>query len=133
MERRLTHLSSPYQQSRSYSPAVISEGGRIVWLSGHLASENEEGESLKCDFDGQVKCIFDKNGYIFIKGWYHGRWKNDFCSSMSHFHCLLISHTGNSFCLFYNIRIRGKNSINIGPDFNHFCIQCCTKDGSSII
>ena len=60
MKRRVTHLSSPYQESRSYTPAVITEGGRIVWLSGHLASENEDGKSLKDDFDGQVKCIFDK-------------------------------------------------------------------------
>jgi enamine deaminase RidA (YjgF/YER057c/UK114 family) len=67
MERRLTHLLSPYQQSRSYSPAVISEGGGIVWLSGHLASENEEGESLKGDFDGQVKCIFDKLNKTLLK------------------------------------------------------------------
>ena len=55
-----THLSSDYQKSRSYSPAVISEGGRVVWLAGHLAAEDENGNSLAGDFDGQVRCIFRK-------------------------------------------------------------------------
>ena len=55
-----TFLSSPYQRSRSYSPAVITEGGRTVWLAGHLATEDELGNSLADDFDGQVKCIFRK-------------------------------------------------------------------------
>lgn len=55
-----THLSSDYQKSRSYSPAVITEGGRVVWLAGHLAAEDETGNSLAGDFDGQVRCIFRK-------------------------------------------------------------------------
>jgi enamine deaminase RidA (YjgF/YER057c/UK114 family) len=53
-------LSSPYQNSRSYSPAVITEGGRIIWLAGHLAAEDEDGNSLAGDFDGQVRCVFRK-------------------------------------------------------------------------
>jgi 2-iminobutanoate/2-iminopropanoate deaminase len=55
-----THLSSDYQKSRSYSPAVITEGGRVVWLAGHLAAEDEQGNSLAGDFDGQVRCVFRK-------------------------------------------------------------------------
>jgi enamine deaminase RidA (YjgF/YER057c/UK114 family) len=55
-----THLSSDYQKSRSYSPAVITEGGRVVWLAGHLAAEDADGNSLEGDFDGQVRCIFRK-------------------------------------------------------------------------
>ena len=58
MKRR--RLSSPYQRSRSYSPAVITEGGKAVWLAGHLAAEDEDGQSLAGDFDGQVRCIFRK-------------------------------------------------------------------------
>ena len=54
------YLSADYQRSRSYSPAVITEGGRAVWLSGHLAPEDESGNSLAGDFDGQVRCIFRK-------------------------------------------------------------------------
>jgi 2-iminobutanoate/2-iminopropanoate deaminase len=55
-----TNLSSAYQRSRSYSPAVITEGGKTVWLSGHLAWEDEEGKSLAGDFEGQVRCVFRK-------------------------------------------------------------------------
>ncbi len=55
-----TNLSSAYQKSRSYSPAVITEGGRTVWLAGHLAAEDEQGNSLAGDFDGQVRCVFRK-------------------------------------------------------------------------
>ncbi|MGB0576636.1 MAG: RidA family protein [Alphaproteobacteria bacterium] len=55
-----TNLSSAYQRSRSYSPAVITEGGKTVWLSGHLAWEDEDGNSLAGDFEGQVRCVFRK-------------------------------------------------------------------------
>ncbi|MBT5051135.1 MAG: RidA family protein [Rhodospirillaceae bacterium] len=55
-----TNLSSAYQRSRSYSPAVITEGGRTIWLAGHLAAEDEDGTSLAGDFDGQVRCVFRK-------------------------------------------------------------------------
>lgn len=55
-----SYLSSSYQRSRSYSPAVITEGGRIIWLAGHLAAEDENGKSLAGDFDGQVRCVFRK-------------------------------------------------------------------------
>jgi len=58
MNRR--YFTSPYQKSRSYSPAVITEGGRVVWLAGHLAAEDEDGRSLAGDFDGQVRCVFRK-------------------------------------------------------------------------
>ncbi len=55
-----TYLSGPYQHSRAYSPAVITEGGRIVWLAGHLAPEDENGKSLAGDFDAQVHRTFAK-------------------------------------------------------------------------
>ena len=46
------------QRSRGYSPAVISEGGRIVWLSGHVAPTDRAGRDLSADFEAQVHCIF---------------------------------------------------------------------------
>lgn len=55
-----SHIASDYQKSRSYSPAVITEGGRTIWLAGHLAWEDEAGNSLAGDFDGQVRCVFRK-------------------------------------------------------------------------
>ena len=53
-------FDSDFQKSRSYAPAVITEGGRIVWLAGLLAIKNEEGESLSSNFVAQVRCIFRK-------------------------------------------------------------------------
>lgn len=55
-----TQYASDYQKSRSYAPAVVTEGGRTVWLAGLLAAENEDGKSLAGDFAGQVRCIFRK-------------------------------------------------------------------------
>jgi 2-iminobutanoate/2-iminopropanoate deaminase len=52
--------ASAYQKSRSYAPAVVTEGGRTVWLAGLLAAEDEQGRALAGDFDGQVRCIFRK-------------------------------------------------------------------------
>ena len=55
-----TQYASDYQKSRSYAPAVVTEGGRTVWLAGLLAAEDEAGHSLAGDFAGQVRCIFRK-------------------------------------------------------------------------
>ncbi len=55
-----SYLAGDTQRSRSYSPAVITEGGRTIWLAGHLAPEDEHGNSLAGDFDGQVRCTFAK-------------------------------------------------------------------------
>ncbi|MEW9586177.1 RidA family protein [Paraburkholderia sp. DGU8] len=45
-------------QERAYSPAVITQGGRIVWLAGQTVVEDSNGKSLAGDFNGQVKEIF---------------------------------------------------------------------------
>ena len=46
------------QNERAYSPAVISNGGKIVWLSGHSALVDFNGKSLAGDFDAQAKEVF---------------------------------------------------------------------------
>jgi 2-iminobutanoate/2-iminopropanoate deaminase len=45
-------------QQRGYSQAVITEGGKIVWLAGQLAVVDDSGKSLAGDLDGQVRQIF---------------------------------------------------------------------------
>ena len=45
-------------QQRGYSQAVISDGGKIVWLAGQLAVVDDSGRSLAGDLDGQVRQIF---------------------------------------------------------------------------
>ena len=45
-------------QQSGYSLAVVTEGGRTVWLGGQTATIDDEGKSLAADFDGQVRQIF---------------------------------------------------------------------------
>jgi enamine deaminase RidA (YjgF/YER057c/UK114 family) len=47
-------------QARAYSQAVITEGGRIVWLAGQVGVADPSGKSLAGDFDGQVREIFSR-------------------------------------------------------------------------
>jgi 2-iminobutanoate/2-iminopropanoate deaminase len=49
-------------QTRAYSPAVITEGGKIVWLAGQTAGEDGAGRALAGNFDGQVREIFARPG-----------------------------------------------------------------------
>ena len=49
-------------QTRAYSPAVITEGGKIVWLAGQTAAEDGTGRSLAGNFDGQCGDIFRRLG-----------------------------------------------------------------------
>ncbi len=57
-----TYLKRPAAQARAYSQAVISEGGRVVWLAGQVAAEDASGKSLACDFDSQVREVFSRLG-----------------------------------------------------------------------
>ena len=50
-------------QARGYSQAVVTEGGRIVWLAGQVAGEDAAGRSLAADFDGQVREVFARLGH----------------------------------------------------------------------
>ena len=45
-------------QQRGYSQAVITDGGKIVWLAGVLAVVDDSGKSLAGDLEGQVRQIF---------------------------------------------------------------------------
>jgi 2-iminobutanoate/2-iminopropanoate deaminase len=47
-------------QARAYSQAVITEGGRVVWLAGQVGASDASGRSLAGDFDGQVREIFSR-------------------------------------------------------------------------
>lgn len=46
------------QKQHSYSPAVITQGGRIVWLAGHTTTINDSGEDISYAFEAQVRQIF---------------------------------------------------------------------------
>ena len=49
---------SEQQKSRAYSPAVITQGGKTIWLAGQTATRDEQGNDISGNFEAQVKTIF---------------------------------------------------------------------------
>ncbi|HTV46157.1 MAG TPA: RidA family protein [Stellaceae bacterium] len=49
-------------QARAYSQAVVTTGGRTVWLAGQVGRSAADGPSLAGDFDGQVRAVFARLG-----------------------------------------------------------------------
>ena len=47
------------QKSRAYSPAVITEGGRIVWLAGQTALADKDGQDIAGNFEAQARRVFE--------------------------------------------------------------------------
>lgn len=53
------HLKgNEWQQSRSFSPAVVTLGGRIVWLAGQTALADLNGQDIAGNFEAQTRTIF---------------------------------------------------------------------------
>lgn len=46
------------QKSRAYSPAVVTEGGRIVWLAGQTATVDGDGKDIAGNFEAQTRRVF---------------------------------------------------------------------------
>ena len=49
---------SELQKSRAYSPAVITEGGRIVWMAGQTATVDGDGKDISGNFEAQTRRVF---------------------------------------------------------------------------
>jgi 2-iminobutanoate/2-iminopropanoate deaminase len=49
---------SAVQKERAFSPAVITRGGRTIWLAGQTTTEDLNGKSLIGDFQGQARTVF---------------------------------------------------------------------------
>jgi 2-iminobutanoate/2-iminopropanoate deaminase len=47
-----------FQKDRAYSPAVMTQGGKIIWLAGHEAAADNNGKLLAGDFDAQAREAF---------------------------------------------------------------------------
>jgi 2-iminobutanoate/2-iminopropanoate deaminase len=47
-----------FQKSRAFSPAVITQGGRTVWLAGQTATRDQAGNDIAGNFEAQVRAIF---------------------------------------------------------------------------
>ena len=59
MAAKIQHLEgTDFQKSRAFSPAVVTEGGRIVWLAGQTATTDLDGKDISGKFDEQARTIF---------------------------------------------------------------------------
>ena len=56
------YLKREASQARAYSQAVITKGGRTIWLAGQVGATDGSGRSLAGDFDGQVREVFLRLG-----------------------------------------------------------------------
>jgi 2-iminobutanoate/2-iminopropanoate deaminase len=46
------------QKARAFSPAVVSEGGRTVYLAGQTTLTDENGANIAGNFEAQARTIF---------------------------------------------------------------------------
>jgi 2-iminobutanoate/2-iminopropanoate deaminase len=67
-KNRMTEMNGPSveyldgterQKDRSYSPAIITRGGKIVWLAGQTATTDIDGKPIADDFEAQVRTCFE--------------------------------------------------------------------------
>jgi 2-iminobutanoate/2-iminopropanoate deaminase len=47
-----------WQKSRSFCPAVITQGGRIVWLAGQTTVTDLDGADISGNFEAQARTAF---------------------------------------------------------------------------
>jgi 2-iminobutanoate/2-iminopropanoate deaminase len=52
------YLKQERAQSRGFSPGVVTEGGKTVWVSGQTGLVDEQGQSQAGNFEGQARVIF---------------------------------------------------------------------------
>jgi 2-iminobutanoate/2-iminopropanoate deaminase len=53
-----TIIEPSWEAKYSFSPAVVTEGGKIVWLAGHVGFVDDAGTSLAGNFDAQTRQAF---------------------------------------------------------------------------
>ena len=56
MERKF--FEGAWQRDRSFSRAVTTRGGRMIWLAGHGGFSGEAGKTYANDFPGQTRQAF---------------------------------------------------------------------------
>jgi 2-iminobutanoate/2-iminopropanoate deaminase len=56
MSLKVTHLEgTAFQRTRAFSPAIMTEGGKMVWLSGQTTTIDMDGQDISWEFDAQVR------------------------------------------------------------------------------
>jgi len=56
------YIKGEREETRAYSPAVVTQGGTIVWLAGVGGRLDAPGEPIPADFSEQVHNIFGRLG-----------------------------------------------------------------------
>ena len=51
---------TPFQLSRAFSPGVITEGGKTVWVAGQTATRDNNGADISNNFEAQAKQVFSQ-------------------------------------------------------------------------
>ena len=54
-----TYVAGTWQKNRSFSPAVVTTGGKTIWLAGHGASTGKDGKPFTGNFAAQVRRTFE--------------------------------------------------------------------------
>ncbi len=56
---QIEHLEgTAFQKGRAFSPAVITQGGKTVWLAGQTATVDESGTDISGNFEAQTRTVF---------------------------------------------------------------------------
>jgi 2-iminobutanoate/2-iminopropanoate deaminase len=59
MTATVTHLEgTEYQRNRAFSPAVITEGGKTIWLAGQTTTTDIDGKDISGRFEEQTRNCF---------------------------------------------------------------------------
>jgi 2-iminobutanoate/2-iminopropanoate deaminase len=59
-------LTPSWEAQFTYSPAVITEGGRVVWLAGQVGIVDDNGKPI-ADFDAQVRQALRNVGKVVAR------------------------------------------------------------------
>src|SRR5262245_30330649 len=58
MALKKTIIEPSWEAKYSFSPAVITERGKTIWLAGHVGFVDDGGASLAGNFDAQTRQAF---------------------------------------------------------------------------
>jgi 2-iminobutanoate/2-iminopropanoate deaminase len=49
---------TPFQMSRAFSPGVVTDGGKTVWVAGQTATRDKDDKDIAGNFEAQVRQVF---------------------------------------------------------------------------
>ena len=59
MTAKIQYLEgTEFQKSRAFSPGVVTEGGKIVWLAGQTTTTDLQGRDISYRFEEQARTVF---------------------------------------------------------------------------